>query len=294
MQIVNLGEKINCPLVVCLGFFGCMHKGHIELLNRAKLRAGVTNSKVALFTFSNNHLAVLGGDKTVVYTFDERAAIYNSLNVDYVITATFDENFKRLTGKQFLSLFTQYNLQGVVCGFDHRCGSDRLGAAGILEYFKDIPVSIVEQISIDNQKISTTLVRNYLISQQLQKANALLTEPFFTVGEVIHGRGVGRTLGFPTANISIPSEKLMPAGVYGGVTDIDGVNYRLIVNIGNTPTFGVERNAFEVHIVGYNGDLYGKTLKVSLTKYLRPIIKFNSAQELAQQLRHDKESILND
>lgn len=294
MQVVKLGEQINCPIVVSLGFFGSMHKGHIELLNRAKLRADVTDSKVALFTFDNNHMAVLGGDKNVVYTFDERLSIYNSLGVDYVITAAFDNRFKSRTGEQFLSQLSAYGLQGVVCGFDYCCGSDRLNAFGVRDYFKDLPVYIVEQISLNGQKVSTTLVRKYLLDNRLDEVNSLLTESFFVTGEVTHGRGVGKTLGFPTANVRIPDEKLLPRGVYGGATQIDGVNYRVIVNVGNVPTFGVDYNTFEVHVLDFDGNLYGKTLKVSLTKYLRPITKFNSAQQLIEQLQHDKESVLDD
>lgn len=295
MQIINLGEKLNCPVVVCLGFFGCMHKGHTELLNQAKLRARQTNSKVALFTFSNNHLAVLNRDPSVVYTYDERLAIYKSVGADIVIAAQFDNSFKALSGKQFLTQFLQYDLNGVVCGYDHRCGSDRVDCLGVQQFFADVcPVDIVQQIAVDGQKVSTTLIRNLLAVSRLDKANALLSEPFFAVGEVIHGRGVGKKLGFPTANISLPTEKLLPLGVYGGVTAIDGSNYRVIVNIGHTPTFDIERNAFEVHIIDYQGDLYGKTLKVSLTKYLRPITKFNSATALAEQLQRDKEDTLND
>lgn len=295
MQIINLGEKLNCRVVVCLGFFGCMHKGHMELLYQAKLRARQTDSKVALFTFSNNHLAVLNRDSTVVYTYGERLSVYNSVGVDIVIAAHFDDSFKALTGRQFLSQFLQYDLQGVVCGFDHSCGSDRLDCLGVQQFFADVcSVDIVQQIAVDGQKVSTTLIRNLLASSQLDKANALLSEQFFAIGEVIHGRGVGKTLGFPTANISLPSEKLLPIGVYGGVTDVDGITYRAIANIGHTPTFDIKRNAFEVHIIDFNGNLYGKTLKISLTKYLRPITKFGSASALAEQLQHDKENVLND
>lgn len=295
MQIVKLGDKINCPVVVCLGFFGCMHLGHIELLKKAEITAKATSSKVALFTFSNNHLSVLNRDSSVVYTFDERLAIYNSLNIDYVITAQFDNSFKSLTGEQFLSMIAQYNLQGLVCGFDHRCGSDRLDCFGIKQYFANIcPVEIIEQISVDGEKVSTSLLRNYLLSNRIDKANMLLTEPFFAIGKVEHGRSVGRLLGFPTANIQLPAEKLLPIGVYAGLTEIDGKVYHVIVNIGSRPTFGVDSVVFEVHVINYDSNLYGKTLKVSLTKYLRPITKFNSPQELSVQLQLDKENALND
>lgn len=298
MQIIQLGDQLNCPLAVCLGFFGTMHKGHVELLNRAKLRARATNSKIALFTFNNNHLAVLGRGNSVVYTFDERLRLYEALGVDYVITATFDDAFRQLTGKEFLMKFTRYNLAGgVFCGFDHCCGCDRLDALGIRNFFKEngnIPVYVVEQICIDGEKVSTSLLRNYLINNEINKANALLSEPFFVTGTVTHGRGVGKTLGFPTANVVVPDEKLLPSGVFSATVGIDGTQYRAIVNIGNTPTFAIARNAFEAHVINFSDDLYGKAIKVSLLKFLRPIKRFSSPDALAAQLQRDKEETLND
>lgn len=295
MQIFKLGEKINDNIVLCLGFFGCMHKGHIELLNRAKLNAQAAGCKVALFTFSNNHLAVLKRDATLPYTFDERLSIYQSLGVDYVITAQFDNEFKRLSGESFLSLLKQYRLQALICGFDHRCGSDRIDSMAIKKYFAGVcPVEIVDEVTVDGIKVSTTLLRQYLINNQIDKANAVLSEPFFVVGKVAHGRGVGKTLGFPTANVSVPDEKLMPSGVFSSKVKVDDKVYPAIVNIGTTPTFDFASKVFEAHIIGFNGDLYGKTVKVSLVKYLRPIQKFNSAEELSMQLQRDKEAALND
>ena len=298
MQIVKLGEQLNCPVVLCLGFFGTMHKGHAELLSRAKMRARMTNAKVALFTFDNNHLAVLKRDESVVYTYDERLSIYQSLGVDYVITANFNDNFKSLTGKEFLSKLSNYDLDcGIFCGFDYRCGSDRLDALGIRKYFKqtkDYPVYIVEQIDADGEKVSTSLIKKYISSNRIDKANGLLSEPFFVDGKVIHGRGVGKTLGYPTANVAVPAEKILPVGVFSANVNVDGTEYRAIVNIGNAPTFGVASKTLEAHLINFNGDLYGKTLKISLLKYLRSITKFNSAEELRAQLKKDTEAALND
>lgn len=295
MQIVKLGEQLNRPVVVCLGFFGCMHKGHTALLEHAKAYAEPLGADVALFTFSNNHLAVLGRDTTVIYTFDERLALYNELGVDCVITAQFDDDFKQMDGEAFLSQFKIYNLKAVVCGFDHRCGSNKLDGAGIKKYFSNVcPVDIVDEVTIDGVKVSTTLIRKYVLDNQMSKVNSILSEPFFLIGEVVHGRGVGRTLGFPTANVVVPDEKLLPGGVFSAKTVIDGKMYHAIVNIGNTPTFDIARKAFEVHIIGFNGDLYGKDIKVSIVNYLRPITKFDSPEELSQQLQRDKEAALND
>ncbi len=295
MQVITLGEELNTPIVLCLGYFGCMHKGHVELLETAKCRAYEHGARAALFTFSNNHLKVLGKDEKVLYTFAERLQIYESLGVEYVIVKEFDDGFRKKSGREFLRELCEYNLAGVVCGFDHRCGSDGTDSVGIGKILQNVcDVDVVNRISSDGTKVSTTLIKELLGNKRIDKANELLSEPFFLIGTVIHGRGVGKTMGFPTANITVASDKFLPSGVYGGRAKVDGREYRCIVNIGKTPTFGIDIFAVEAHLLDYRGDLYGKTVKVSLCKYLRDIVKFDNADALAKQLQKDKENARND
>ena len=110
MQVITLGEELNTPIVLCLGYFGCMHKGHVELLEAAKRRADENGARAALFTFSNNHLKVLGKDEKVLYTFTERLQIYESLGVEYVIAKEFDDGFRKKSGREFLRELCAYNL----------------------------------------------------------------------------------------------------------------------------------------------------------------------------------------
>lgn len=296
MEVVKLGDKINTPVIICLGYFGCMHKGHTEILGVARKIAEEKGAKVALFTFSNNHLAVLGKDDKVLYTFDERLQIYRSLGVDYVIESVFDSRFRNLMGSEYLQTFVDnYDLKGVVCGFDHRCGSDRMDCRGVAEFLHNVcPTQIVGAVCVNGVKVSTTLIKSYIKNHEIASANALLSEPYFVCGNVVDGRGVGKKIGFPTANVQVPSEKLLPCGVFGGVADVCGKQYRCIVNIGATPTFNRSDTVVEAHLLGYDGDLYGKTVKIALTKYLRGITKFASADELAEQLRKDKEAVAHD
>ena len=295
MQIVQFGQKLNTPIVVCLGYFGSMHLGHQKLLEVAKLRAKQRDAKVALFTFSNNHLKVLGKDATVTYTFEERLNIYENLGVDYVLAAEFDDYFRSLKGEQFVELLARYNLKGVVCGFDYSYGRDRMNAAQLKESLAEVcTVDIVDPICLNGVKISTSLVRAMLSKSDVEGANVLLSEPYFLIGKVIHGRHVGSQIGFPTANLQISSEKELPIGVFGGQTVVDGKLYSAIVNVGQKPTFGLDYVNVEAHILNFDGDLYGKELKIALIKYLRSISKFNNAQELAQQLRKDMQEVLND
>lgn len=295
MQVIDFGKQLNCPIVLCLGYFGTMHRGHIELLQVAKLRASERGAKVALFTFSNNHLKVLGRDSTVVYTYSERLQLYESLGVDVVLSAEFNNEFRASTGEQFARKLAQYDLKGVVCGFDYSCGSDRMGSKELTERLSGVcNVDIVDAICWNGAKVSTTLVRSLLEQSDISTVNMLLSEPYFVVGKVVHGRRVGSEMGFPTANLQVSSEKLLPIGVYGGTVEFDGHTYKAIINIGQKPTFGLDFVNIEAHILNFDGDLYGKTLKVALTKYLRPICKYDNANELAKQLQQDRETVLND
>lgn len=295
MQLIEFGKKLNEPIVVCLGYFGCMHKGHVALLDVAKRRATECNAKVALFTFRNNHLRVLGKDLNVLYTFEERLHIYESLGIDYVIAAEFTDEFRKSTGAEFLQQLVKYELKGVVCGFDYTCGSDRLRSSDLFNQLSAIcPVDIVDAVLWSGNKVSTTLIRAMLADNNLPAANMLLSEPYFLTGRVVAGRKVGAKIGFPTANLQIDSDKLLVQGVYGGTVTLNGKKYKCIVNIGSKPTFDVDSATVEAHIIDFNGNLYGQVLKVSLTKFLRKISKFASPSELTRQLQNDRENVLND
>lgn len=296
MQVIKFGQKLNTPIVICLGYFGCMHKGHVKLLECAKQRAANLNAKVALFTFSNNHLKILGSQAKVVYTFDERLEIYQNLDIDYVIEAHFDEKFRNKSSMEFVEqLKGNYEIKGVVCGFDYKCGRDRLDCNQVKEMLSGVcSVDIVNAICWNGVKISTTLIRELLKQNDISQINNLLSEPYFIIGKVAHGRHVGSEMGFPTANVEISSGKLLPVGVYGGYATFDGMKYLAIVNIGDKPTFGLDSVNIEAHVINFHGDLYGKTVKIALTKYLRGIQKFDSVNLLIDQLKKDREEVVND
>ncbi len=295
MQQIEFGEQLNCPIVMCLGYFGCMHRGHIRLVEEAKARARQYGAKTAMFTFSNNHLAVLGREEKVLYTFDERLSLYESLGVDVVITTCFDANFMRTTGGEFVERLKRYDLKCVVCGFDYSYGSDRQDAADLRKALSDTcETEIVGAVCVDGVKVSTTLVRSLLLQNRIVEANSVLSEPFFIRGAVAHGRHKGSEMGFPTANISVDKEKFVPTGVFGGQVESGGSIYRAIINAGQKPTFGLANADVEAHLIGFCGNLYGREIKMSLTRYLRPIYKFDNEAQLIKQLQADREKVLND
>ena len=272
-----------------------MHLGHVRLAELCKQRAAERRAKVALFTFSNNHLALLGREQKVLYTFEERLDIYRSLNVDYVIAAEFDEKFRDNNGNAFVNMLKRYCLKGVVCGFDYTYGRDKKDCNDLVHALTDVcDVDIVDAICIDGAKVSTTMLRGLIANGNVQAANDLLSQPFFVTGTVAHGRQVGHQMGFPTANLKVAQDKLLPIGVFGGKAQVGETVFPAIINIGQKPTFDLDGVSVEAHLLGFDGDLYGKQLKLSLTQFLRPICKFDSKEQLSEQLRKDKERVQND
>jgi riboflavin kinase/FMN adenylyltransferase len=296
MLNISFGQQFNKPMVITLGFFDCMHKGHVALYDAARRVADENDCLCALLTFCNNHFKVIGMDVKPIYTFEERLAIYKNVGLDVVVSATFDKQFMNLSADDFLQVLSSYNLKHVVCGFDYTCGRDRKDSLYVKNYFSQLGIgcTIVEEVLTEGEKISSTLIRKLLMQNNVEKANTLLSQPYFVTGVVEDGRKVGRSISFPTANLKISDEKLLPVGVYGGKTIVDGKQYNAIVNIGAKPTFNLLQNSVEAHLVGFSGDLYGKPLTVELTKFLRGVKKFENKEQLAEQLKFDLECVAND
>lgn len=289
MEVVELGKEYDKPMVLCLGFFDCMHLGHMKLLSCAQTLAGRT-AKVVIFTFSNNHFEMLGRPTKLLFTFEERLKIYESVGVDAALCANFDEKFMDMSGKEFLRKICMYNLRGVVFGRDYTCGCDLLTAESAKSFLTTFaPVKIVETVMSEGRKVGSTLIRDLLSQHKVEQANSLLSRPFFFSGVVVRGRREGHALGFPTANIEVSSQKLAPEGVYAGFVRTGCCRYKAIVNVGAAPTFDFRKLIVEAHLLNFDGDLYGHEIEVSLVKYLRPITKFETESQLRAQLNKDRE-----
>ncbi len=288
---IDYTQQYDKPLVLALGFFDCMHIGHMQLVESAKKLAD-NNAEVGIMTFCNNHFAQLGKDTKLLYSYQERLDIYSNCGIDVVVEAVFDRQFMALTGDMYLDALTNNkNIVGIVCGYDHRSGSDMRDHTHIQQYCsaRNIPCVVVEQISNSSgTKISSSLVRQLVAVNDFATINSLLSQPYHISGTVNSGRGVGHRLGFATANVSVPADKLLPTGVFVGKVQLsDNSTYQAIVNIGKAPTFSVDSVNVEAHLLGYNGDLYGQFVKVYISRYLREIVCFDTKEQLIEQLQHD-------
>ena len=260
-----------------LGGFDGLHVGHRRLLSRAK-QSGLP---VGIMT-------IIGGKQGNLFTFLEREQIFAKNGVDFVFELPFDE-IKDLSPTQFIGhLCEKFNPKLFVCGEDFRFGADAQGTPEILKQSTRVRVEILPLVEIEDEKISSRKIKDLLSAGEIQKANALLGEEFFLIGKVEKDRQIGRTMGFPTANIPYPKEKFpLKKGVYETRVCLGGTTYKGITNYGARPTFDNEKITTETYLDGFSGDLYEKTLTVKFTRYLRDIQKFEGMEQLKKQLQED-------
>ncbi len=291
LEIIEYGkDEYAFPCLLVLGCFDAIHAGHRELFKKAKLQAKINGLDFGVMLFKNGK-----GGKTI-YSFEERLSLLEEFKVKFVLAVEFDEQFKKTPPLDFLhNVEEKLNVKAYMSGKDFRFGMGAKGKSSTLKnYAEDEDNGVwympVKDVLSDGEKISTTLVKQCLDAGDVAKANKLLGENFFLEGEVVEGAHRGcEILGFPTVNIEYPCDKYpLKFGVYKVKTYIDGAEYYGIANYGDCPTFGDERVIVEVNIDGFDGNLYGARLKIEFLDYIRDIVRFESAEQLATQLEKDK------
>ena len=289
LEIVNYNkEEYNFPALVVLGCFDAVHVGHAELLKKAKLQAKINGLDLGVMMFAEGK----GGRQ--VFTFEERLAFLAGYNTKFVLKIDYTDEFKKTTAADFLhNLEEHINVKAYMSGKDFRFGAGAKGKSSTLKnYAEDEENGVwympVKDVMVDGEKVSTTLIKKYIDEGKIQKANALLGRQYFVTGEVCEGHGRGKTLGFPTANIVYPANKvLVKDGVYGVEAEIDGAVYRGVANCGPRPTFGEDAVVLEAYFEGLSEELYGKPVTIKFVNYIRGIKKFDSAEALSQQISRD-------
>lgn len=289
LEIVNYNkEEYNFPALVVLGCFDAVHVGHAELLKKAKLQAKINGLDLGVMMFAEGK----GGRQ--VFTFEERLAFLAGYNTKFVLKIDYTDEFKKTTAADFLhNLEEHINVKAYMSGKDFRFGAGAKGKSSTLKnYAEDEENGVwympVKDVMVDGEKVSTTLIKKCIEEGKIQKANALLGRQYFVTGEVCEGHGRGKTLGFPTANIVYPANKvLVKDGVYGVEAEIDGTVYRGVANCGPRPTFGEDAVVLEAYFEGLNEELYGKPVTIKFVNYIRGIKKFDSAEALSEQISRD-------
>ena len=285
------------PTVIAMGYFDSVHLGHQRVIKEARALADKKGCSLTVFTFLGNVKDVLNGRKeTSVYLPKEREKIIKDLGADEIYFAPITKEFLSLDKKVFLDNLNQkFVIKGYVSGIDYTFGAFGKGNVEYLtEYAKmhNQTHVVVDTLTIEHQKVSTTLINRLLESGDVNKVNRLLGRNYSICGTVKKDRQVGKTLGFPTANVLLDNQKFaIKTGVYLGVVWVNGKLYKSIINYGARPTFDLDKKLVEAHLIGFDGDLYEKQIEVQFLEYMRDIQKFDSAEKLIEQLERDVQKI---
>lgn len=299
MKIYNNVSEFDAsiPTVVTIGTFDGVHLGHRKIIQRLVDSAKKENLQTALLTFYPHPRMVLqqSADLKLINTIDERKFILEETGLEHLIVHPFTIEFSRLTAREYVEeiLVKGLNAKKIVIGYDHHFGRNRTANLDDLKAFGKEFGFEVDEISkqdIEDVAVSSTKIRRALEEGDLEKANEYLTRPFFLSGDIIKGKGLGRNMGYPTANLKIEeSYKLIPKeGVYVVASVIDGDKRFGMMNIGTNPTVGGQERSIETYFFDLDMDLYGKHLHIQLLKRIRSEVKFDGLKALIRAMKADE------
>jgi len=287
--------------VLTIGTFDGFHIGHQKIINHVIDVAQQKNLKSLVLTFFPHPRMVVQkeSDIKLIHTIDERVDILSKTALDSLIIQPFTKEFSRLSAAHFVQevLVNQLKVKHIIIGYDHRFGKNRTATITDLKQFGELYGFTVEEITaqeIEAVSVSSTKIRKALQEGNMEIANAYLGAPFCLTGMVVKGKGNGRKLKFPTANIQIKEDyKLIPKnGVYIAKAQVLGKSYLGMMNIGVNPTLNGVEQSIEVHLFNFNADIYHQKIKVEVLKRIRDEQKFQSLEALKKQLETDKQQTL--
>jgi riboflavin kinase / FMN adenylyltransferase len=294
--------------VITIGTFDGVHTGHQKIINQLKEEATKIGGETVIITFDPHPRKVIGKkpeEIKLINTLEEKIELIASKSIDHLAIVPFTHAFAAITAEEYIGdfLIDKFHPHSIIIGYDHRFGKERKGNYQLLQEsceqyhyaLKEIPVHILDSISV-----SSTNIRKAIETGDFETANSLLGYDYFFEGTVMEGNKLGRTIGYPTANLKIENiEKILPAdGVYAVMLEIGetpSLNIKPqtsclkgMMNIGNRPTVGGTQKTIEVNIFDFDQDIYGRTLRVFVKKRLRSEQKFSGLDDLKAQLAQDK------
>ena len=287
--------------VITTGAFDGVHIGHQEIISRMKQIALEMKGETVIVTFHPHPRKVISsipGEIKQLTSLEERIELLTQSGIDHLVVVNFDYAFSNLTAEAYVKnfLFDHFHPHTILVGYDHRFGNGRNGNYELLQKFGTELGFKVEQIHekiIGDEIVSSTQIRNYILEHAIEKANALLGYPYLFDGFVVRGNQIGRTIGFPTANLHINNEeKIIPSnGVYAVKVKgncLGDIIYNGMMNIGIRPTVDGQKKVIEVHILDFDQDIYEQNLTVMVYEYIRGEVKFDGLEALKVQLAKDK------
>ncbi len=278
--------------VLCLGFFDCVHLGHRKLLSTASDIAKKAGEMLEVVTFDDNFFTARNCGKRLIYTAYERTQLLLGMGIDSVNVIQATNTLFDMSGNAFLDKILTENVSHVVVGKDYTYGKNAEGnTKTLVEYCnkKSISINVVDLYEVGLNKVASSSIRQLIKNGDIVGANALLGDDYFMSGEVVHGKGNGRKFNIPTANLAYLGHKLLPKqGVYKTKALVDGKVYHSLTNVGTQPTFEGSAVTVETLILDFDkDDIYEKNITVKFVRMMRGIQKFNSPNELVEQITKD-------
>lgn len=298
-----LGEEINKKIpydtYIALGSFDGLHLGHRALVQKAIEAAKKNKGKSMIYTFKNHPLSIINREIMPKLLMDNnmKIKVLEHMGVDYLSLINFSREFMEISPEDFIcNIINNYNVKGIIVGFNYRFGYKNLGDIALLKKLSvkyNFKLYVINPIKQNNELISSSRIRN-IISEQgdIKKANSMLYVPFSIEGKVIRGRQIGREIGFPTINLDYNKDFVIPkGGVYSTVVKYKDKFYKGVTNIGYNPTVENQKLSIETHILDFNSNIYDEVIRVYFTGRIRDEKKFDSLEELACRIEKDKEYV---
>lgn len=298
MQVItsenyNKYQEINTCLAI--GAFDGLHKGHQLIINQAIQEAEKNNFPAGVLSFHPHPLEIIPGKTPPpsIVSRRQKISILEDMGVDYYFEQEFNQEFSQLKAEEFVNeiLVKNIKVNTVVVGNDFRFAHKNEGNVEILNKMAELhnfKSRIISQLHASDDRISSTRIRGLLKKGEIEKAHDLLGRPYQICGKVSHGKKRGRKLGFPTANIELETNyALPPRGVYAVKVNYQGKEYIGAANLGYNPTFNNKNISFEIYILDFDKEIYGKRLCVDIYKYIRAEKDFDDKNELIKQMEED-------
>lgn len=285
--------------VVTSGTFDGVHLGHQKILRRLQELANRKQGETVLLTYwPHPRLILQPKDKSLrlLTSLSEKVKLLEGMGVDHLIILPFTKELSQMSSEEFIRdiLVDKIQTKTLVIGYDHKFGKNREGSFEYLQSHSHLFGFAIEEISrqdVDDLGVSSTKIRTALAQGDISTANKYLGRPYDLSGQVVKGQQIGRSIGFPTANIQIADNyKLLPRdGAYAVHADVNSIRYKAILNIGDRPTVDGDQKTIEAHLIDFEGDLYGQELRIYFQEFLREEKKFESLYALKNQLAVDRE-----
>lgn len=295
MKIYNSDQNIDFSgSIVALGSFDGLHRAHMKLIEKTKEYAKENKLYSGVLLFDRLPLEVFSNNAKRIMSLEDKKELLADL--DFLYVQEFSQDFMYLNPEQFVEfLIKKLNIKAVCVGFNYRFGKNASGDVKTLLKLGEkhgFLVIVSDEYKIDDKTVSSTLIRSFIENGEMDKAKEFLGREFFLTGEVLGGYHLGRTLGFPTVNLSYDKNSIIPKfGVYHGSVLVDNKKYKAVINVGVRPTFEREDVTIESFLLDFDGDLYNKKIRIYFSEYLRPEIKFQNADGLKEQINKDIKKI---